>query len=222
MRDYSDEEFLNIAGIQHYNFCRRQWALIHIEKLWAENVLTIEGNIVHENAHNDNKREKRGDIIITRGMEIRSNELGMNGICDVVEFHKHDKGIRIYSEEGRYLPIPVEYKKGKPKDILADKLQLCVQAICLEEMLVCDIPYAYLYYDGIKHRETVELNEELRSQVKKHAKEMHALYVRQQTPRAKYDKKCKSCSLIELCLPELSKQYDVKGYLKNMVKELSS
>lgn len=217
MMEYKEEDNLNIAGIQHYSFCPRQWGIIHIEKQWDDNVLTISGNIVHEKAHDDSLTEKRGNIIITRGLEIRSSALGVNGVCDVVEFHKSIKGIPIYGWEGKYLPIPVEYKKGKPKEINADKLQLCCQAMCLEEMLGCEISYAYLYYDEIKKRETVHFDSQLREEVITLLEIMHKLYDRKITPKATESKKCKSCSINEICLPSLQQKLSASEYIERML-----
>ena len=120
--------FLPLSGIQHFAFCRRQWALIHIENLWAENVRTVEGNILHERAHDEAFTELRGDILTVRGLRIASQPLELNGVCDVVEFHRDPNGIPLHGREGRWQPYPVEYKRGKPKEDDCDQLQLCAQA----------------------------------------------------------------------------------------------
>ena len=137
---YQEEDFLQLSGLQHFKFCRRQWALIHIENQWAENFRTTDGAILHENVHNGNFSESRGDRLITRDMRIFSRTLGVSGSCDVLEFHRRGDGIPLQGRESLWQPYPVEYKRGKPKENTADELQLCGQAMCLEEMLCCEIP----------------------------------------------------------------------------------
>ena len=132
---YKEEEFLQLSGIQHFAFCRRQWALAYIEMQWQENVRTVEGKILHENAHDPAIKEKRGDLLIVRAMPVHSREMGASGECDVVEFHKTKDGISIAGREGNYSVVPVEYKRGKPKTDDSDILQVAAQALCLEEML---------------------------------------------------------------------------------------
>ena len=142
---YKEEDYLMLSGIQHFSFCRRQWALIHIEQQWDENLRTVEGNIFHKKAHDGYSSEKRRDVIISRGMPVFSPALGISGVCDIVEFYRDDKkGISLHGREGRYLVYPVEYKKGQPKEDEADVLQLAAQAMCLEEMLECEIEKGYL------------------------------------------------------------------------------
>ena len=132
---YEENEFLQLSGIQHFAFCRRQWALAYIEMQWQENVRTVEGRLLHEKAHDTTSREKRGDLLISRGMPIHSRILGISGECDVVEFYREEDGITLQGYDGTYKVVPVEYKKGRPHgDCYADSLQLCGQALCLEEM----------------------------------------------------------------------------------------
>ncbi|MXO79914.1 CRISPR-associated protein Cas4, partial [Paenibacillus sp. OT2-17] len=152
MQGYNEEDYLLLSGLQHFNFCRRQWALIHIEQQWEENVRTIEGNHLHRKADQPMIREKRGDKLIVRALPVHSRELGITGICDVVEFICDPLGVPLAGEEGTYLPFPVEYKRGKPKRNDSDHAQLVAQVMCLEEMLVCEISKGYFYYDEIKHR----------------------------------------------------------------------
>ena len=131
---YDEDDYLQLSGIQHFAFCRRQWALAYIEMQWQENVRTVEGKILHENAHDPSLKEKRGDTLIVRAMPIHSREMGVSGECDVVEFHKVKDGISIAGREGSYSVIPVEYKRGKPKTDDSDILQVAAQALCLEEI----------------------------------------------------------------------------------------
>src|SRR5690625_3871437 len=135
----NETEYLMLSGIQHFMFCKRQWALIHIEQQWEENVRTIEGQLLHEKAVKPFIREKRKDKIIVRGMPVQSKDLKINGICDVVEFIQDSKGVEIVGEQGKYIPIPIEYKRGKPNRDETDLVQLDYQAISLEEMLVCEM-----------------------------------------------------------------------------------
>lgn len=211
---YPEEEFLQLSGLQHFRFCRRQWALIHIEQQWAENFRTTDGAIFHENAHNGEMTESRGDLLITRNMRIFSAALGISGACDVLEFHRGESGILLRNREGLWQPFPVEYKRGKPKTHNADELQLCAQALCLEEMLCCEIPKGALYYGEPRRRTDVVFTPELRQEVRSLLEEMHALYARGHTPKVKVGKSCNACSLKELCLPKLMKSRSVTAYLR--------
>lgn len=149
---YPEERFLQLSGLQHFKFCRRQWALIHIENQWAENYRTTDGAILHERAHDKDFTESRGDLLITRDMRIFSPTLGVSGACDVLEFHRSGVGIPLKGRDGLWQPYPVEYKRGKPKQDTTDALQLCGQAVCLEEMLCCQIPTGALYYGETRRR----------------------------------------------------------------------
>lgn len=211
---YEEDDFLMLSGLQHFAYCRRQWALIHIEQQWAENERTIDGQLFHKKAHDASSTEKRGDLIITRGLHIKSAELGVTGICDVVEFHKSEQGITLFSYEGQWQPYPVEYKKGEPKENNADELQLCAQGMCMEEMLLCDIPYGSLFYGQNRRRTQVEFTDELRTQVKSMLKEMHELWKKGYTPKVKPQKGCNACSLKDICLPRLMKTQPVSAYIE--------
>ena len=181
---------------------------------------TASGELMHANAHSHLIKEKRGDLIITRSMPVFSHTLGVRGVCDVVEFHKDDCGVPLFGREGLWLPIPIEYKSGKPKMHDADRLQLCAQALCLEEMLSCsDIQIAYVYYGETKHREAVPLTEDLRKTVCETFVEMRGYYDRLYTPRVKPTKGCASCSLNDNCLPKLPQEGRVTAYIKNALAE---
>ncbi|MDD4503402.1 MAG: CRISPR-associated protein Cas4 [Clostridiaceae bacterium] len=214
LKDNKEEDFLLLSGIQHFVFCKRQWALIHIEQQWQENLRTIEGGILHEKTHDNTIIESRGDLIISRGMGIFSSSLGLTGACDVVEFHSASDGVSIFGRDGSYKPVPVEYKRGKPKEDGADELQLCAQAMCLEEMLLCEIPEAFLFYGETRRRLKIVLDEALRDRVKTIAREMHELYDKRYTPKVKLSKSCKACSLTEICMPKLCKNPSVNNYIK--------
>ena len=217
--EYKEEDFLMLSGIQHFAFCRRQWALIHIEQQWKDNLRTVEGNILHESAHNDGLTEKRGNIIVTRGMPVFSRTMGISGNCDVVEFHEAEDGVPVFGREQKYNPLPVEYKRGKPKDDDVDALQLCAQALCIEEMLLCEVKEGYLYYGETRHRCRVAFNEALRNKVKSIFSEMHELYNKQYTPKVKPSIACNACSLKEICMPKLYKTATVNEYMKQCIKE---
>ncbi len=216
---YDEEDYLQLSGLQHFAFCRRQWALIHIEQQWAENLRTVDGRILHEKAHDSSAREKRGDLIVTRDMRIHSANLGISGSCDVVEFQRSGEGILLPGQEGLWQPYPVEYKRGAPKITEMDKLQLCAQAMCLEEMLCCDIPEGAVFYGEIRRREVVDLDEDLRNKVQELLVQMHDLYRRSHTPKVKPSKSCNACSLMELCLPKLMKKSNVADYLRKNMEE---
>lgn len=216
---YSEDEYLLLSGIQHFVFCRRQWALIHIEQQWADNYRTADGEVMHRNVHDPEFRERRGDIITTRAMAVSSASLGISGECDVVEFVKDEKGISISGLEGRFRIIPVEYKRGEPKTNESDNMQLAAQAMCLEEMLCCDIPKGYLYYGETRHRLEVEFTDELRERTKAAIEEMHMYYKRRYTPKVKRTRSCNACSLKDICLPMLCGERSVKNYIKNMLED---
>lgn len=219
MTYYNEENFLSLSGIQHFEFCRRQWALIHIEQQWQDNLRTVEGEILHERAHDNLIKEKRSGLIITRGMAVFSKSLGINGVCDVVEFHKDKDGVSIFGREGLYKPIPVEYKRGKPKEDDIDILQLTAQAMCLEEMLYCEINTGYMFYGETNHRQKIEITSELKKRVAEIYKEMHQIYDRRYTPKVKPSKKCKACSLANICLPRLCVKLSVKDYIDRSLEE---
>ncbi len=214
---YAEEDYLMLSGIQHFAFCRRQWAMIHIEQQWAENYWTTSGELMHRKAHDEGSSEKRGDLLILRGMRISSRELGLSGQCDVVEFHRDKDGITLYGYDGTWNPVPVEYKRGAPKENNADRLQLCAQAMCLEEMLLTEIPGGYLFYGENRRRSLVEFSEPLREEVKKMIKEMHDLFRRGYTPKVKPTKQCRACSLENLCVPKLHKAMNARRYIEKNI-----
>lgn len=214
-RQYVEDDYLQISGIQHYVFCPRQWALIHIENIWQENFLTASGRVLHNKAHSGDTAEKRGDTIIFRSLKVSSSRLGLSGECDVVEFNRSDKGVRLSNYEELWLPYPVEYKRGKTKISDCDRMQLVAQAVCLEEMLCCEIEKGALFYGEPRRREVVKFSDELRSTLESVVNEMHRLSARKHTPKAKQGNHCKSCSLKDYCLPKLSKKPNVRKYLED-------
>lgn len=216
---YKEDEFLQLSGIQHFAFCRRQWALAYIELQWLENVRTVEGHLMHNKAHDSGIREKRGDLLISRAMPICSKSMGVSGECDVVEFHRAETGITLHGEDGVYQVIPVEYKRGAPKAGHEDIVQLTAQGMCLEEMLCCDIPFGYLFYGETRRREKVEFSEEVRTEVREMFAEMHRYFEDGFTPKVRWSKACNACSLKDVCLPALGKKKSAKDYVKSHLNE---
>jgi CRISPR-associated exonuclease Cas4 len=217
--EYQPDELLPLSGIQHFVFCRRQWALIHVERQWKENVLTAEGRLLHQRTDDPFFTETRNGVITARAVPIASYSLGLAGVCDVVEFTESPLGVRLPGRDGLYRPAPVEYKRGHEKRDACDEAQLCAQAICLEEMLSVSIPAGQLYYGETRHRVPVELTAELRSLVREMSAEMHAYFQRGYTPRVKTSKACRSCSLADVCLPELQGQViPASKYIKQQIE----
>lgn len=216
---YQEADYLQLSGLQHFSFCRRQWALIHVEQQWQDNLRTVEGDILHERAHDETIRERSRNKITFRGLRISSSELGISGSCDVVEFIRGDHGARLAGEDGLWQPYPVEYKRGSSKLIDADRLQLCAQAMCLEEMLGCSISEGTLYYGETRRREVVELTEELRAKVTQILSEMHDYYRRGHTPKVKPGKHCNACSMKEVCLPVLYRMSSASDYIRSRIGE---
>jgi len=208
---FADEDLFPLSALQHYVFCPRQCALIHIEQVWTENIFTAEGRLMHERAH-EGGSEVRGDIRTDRGLAIRSLRLGLSGIADVVEFHRQP--------DGSWLPFPVEYKLGKPKADDCDKVQLCAQAICLEEMLNVAIASGALFYGKTRRRLDVVFDARLWEKTEQTARNARALFESGKTPEAVYSKKCDSCSLVAQCLPKtMGKHRSVKRYLSKMLEK---
>ena len=217
--EYPPDCWLSLSGIQHFVFCRRQWALIHVERQWQENVLTAEGQIMHRRADDPFFTEKRKNVIVARSVPVCSPALGLSGVCDVVEFTASSDGVSLPGRPGRYLPAPVEYKRGRAKQDKCDEVQLCAQAMCLEGMLAVSIPSGYLYYGETRRRVAVELVVDLRDLVTKAAQEMHAYYERGHTPRVKPSKSCSSCSLADICLPQLQgKTVPASSYIRQQLE----
>jgi len=205
---YNEDDLVMISALQHFLFCPRQCALIHIEQLWRENRLTAEGRILHERVHSAGG-ESRRRIKIEYDMPIRSLALGLIGRADVVELH--------LMADKTWQPFPVEYKRGRPKNDDSDRVQLCAQAICLEEMLAKDVPAGALYYGKKKRRTAVDFDLQLREKTRETACSLHDLLKKRCTPKAQYSRRCDRCSFLEICLPKITgKKKRVAGYLKQM------
>jgi CRISPR-associated exonuclease Cas4 len=189
---FSDSDLLPISALQHLVYCPRQCALIHIERLWAENQLTAQGRLLHERSHREETR-KKGSQVIASGVALRSLSLGLFGQADVVEFQPPGN-----------VPFPVEYKRGRPKSHDADRIQLCAQALCLEEMLQRDVPAGAIFYGKTRRRVHVIFDGALRELTCAKIHELRELLQSQSTPSARYEKgKCGRCSLKRLCMPEV-------------------
>ena len=206
-----DDDPVLLSALQHYLFCPRQCALIHVERLWAENALTAEGRLKHEAVHAP-KGERRKGVRTVTGMPLRSSVLGVTGVADVVELRDTAAGL---------VPFPVEHKRGRPKAHRADEVQLCAQAICLEEMLGVPVPVGALFYGQTRRRQDVAFDAELRALTARVAAEVRALLAAGRTPPARYDpKRCDTCSLFELCRPKaLEKPRRVVAWLARLVED---
>ncbi len=216
---HSEDELLPISALQHLSFCERQWALIHLEQVWSENVFTAEGRNLHEKTH-EADCENRPGLRIVRGLRLRCLRLGLVGQADVVEFHKAEAGVSLDGPEGLWRPFPVEYKRGKAKPDNCDRVQLCAQAMCLEEMLGAEVREGALFYGRPRRREVVELTPELRGETESLAARLHELHAAGRTPKARYGPKCKSCSLLEVCLPKITGiDKDIAHYLAKALEK---
>ena len=218
MTEYSQDDLLPLSGIQHFLFCRRQWALIHVEQQWKENALTAEGRIMHKRVDDPFFTETRNGVVTARSVPVASYRLGLSGICDVVEFTESPDGVKLPGRDDLYLAAPIEYKRGKEKHDHSDETQLCAQAMCLEEMLSIPIPKGYLYYGETRHRVEIEFTPELRTLVIDMSAEMHNYFSRGYTPKVKTHKGCRSCSLADVCLPVLQgKVIAASRYIREQV-----
>jgi CRISPR-associated exonuclease Cas4 len=206
-----DDNLIPISALQHYLYCPRQCALIHVEQLWAENRHTAEGRLLHERADKPKAERRRGVRTVT-AMPLANASLGLSGIADVVEFH---------ASAGGETPYPVEYKRGRPKAHRADEVQLCAQALCLESMLGVHVSEGALFYGETRRRVEVVFDTPLRQLTTETAAATRALLASGHTPRATYaPRRCDACSLIDLCQPRLSQRTDsVASWLASQLRE---
>ncbi len=222
---YSDDDMLMLSGIQHFRFCPRQWALIHIEQQWDDNRLTMEGSLMHQHADDPFYRQKCGDYISLRSVSVASHQLGLYGITDVVELHPADNDENSISHPrypDQWLPYPVEYKHGKPKKHQEDEVQLAAQAMCLEEQYGIQIDYGAVFYAEIRHRVEVQITDELRGIVTDCARQMHEIFSSGQLPTIQRGRHCEKCSLKNICMPESVNCTRVSHYLKKNLYEETS
>ena len=203
---YSEDDMLMLSGIQHFRFCPRQWALIHIEQQWNDNRLTIEGQILHKHVDDPFYRQKCGDQITLRAVNIASRELGLYGVSDAIELFPSssvENTILHPKYPGHWKPVVVEYKHGKPKKNEVDEVQLAAQTMCLEEMYHIHIPYGVFFYGELRHRVDVNITDDLRCIAKRCAQDMHELLNKAVIPKAEYGKHCDKCSLKDICMPAI-------------------
>ena len=215
--EYGEDDYLMISGIQHFKFCRRQWALIHIEQQWEENVHTTVGELMHKRAHDPELKEKRKGLIVARALPVSSRKLGISGTCDVVEFRQCEDGIKLHGHRGQYSVYPIEYKKGRPKLTEEDCLQLAAQAMCLEEMFSTEIPCGALFFISAHRRMEVEFTDQLRSDVSARASALRKLWETHSIPPAEYGAKCNHCSIQEYCMPKV--RPSAREYCRQLAKE---
>lgn len=206
----ADSALAPLSALQHLVFCPRQCALIHLEGAWAENLLTAEGRVLHERVDEAPGETRRG-VRIGRGVALRSLRLGLVGKADVVEFHAR--------RSGPPQPYPVEYKRGKPKPHDADRVQLCAQALCLEEMMGMPVPRGALFYGEPRRLQEVAFDDALRTRTEETAKALHALLAGRATPPPEPGVKCRSCSLEAACLPKTSAGRSAAGWLARALRE---
>ncbi len=215
---FTEDELLPLSALQHLVFCERQCALIHTEQVWSDNALTLEGSRLHKRTDEKGpRREVRGDVVILRGLPLRSFRLGVLGRADIVEFHRvlpkpeaqsperdPTGGVPLPGLGGVWRPYPVEYKRGRPKKDLSDRIQLCAQAICLEETLSGEVADGAIFYGKVQRRHEVIFDPHLRTETQSAARHLHELISSGKTPTARKGPKCDRCSLLDLCLPQVT------------------
>ena len=228
---YTEDDLLPISALQHLAFCERQCALIHVEGQWEQNRLTVEGGHLHDRAHEPDV-EMRGDVRLCRGLNLHCFRLGLVGQADMVEFHRVEPGsevepfaavppgVILVGLSGRWQPYPVEYKRGKPKPDICDEVQLCAQALCLEEMLQTSVPWGALYYGQPHRRQEIALDASLRAETERLAVRLREMVMDGETPPAYYEKKCRNCSLLDVCMPERADgRHSARRYLATALRE---
>lgn len=214
---YTEDDLLPLSGLQHVAFCERRWALVHLERQWAENLNTAEGELLHERAHSA-KIESRPGALIRRTLPLRSLRLGLSGQADVVEFVPGEQGIAMPHRKGLWQPCPIEYKRSRDSHgEWAYRVQLCAQAMCLEEMLGVSIAMGCIFDGKRKRRDEVALDASLRSRVEELAARMRLLFDTRQTPAPCYEKKCEGCSMISICEPRAVERMRASQYLERAV-----
>ncbi len=219
---YEEEDFLPISALQHLAYCPRRCALIYLEQVWDENRFTTEGKHLHEDLH-EGGAESRGDLRIVRGLRLHSFRLGLSGQADVVEFHRVDQppGVALPEAAGLWRPFPVEYKRGKPKIEDCDRVQVCAQALCLEEMLQLPVSEGALYYGRPRRREQVTFADALRRETEALAARLHEMVAVGVTPPAQVKRACRDCSLVDLCLPRVGeRKRSARRYLAAALRDL--
>lgn len=229
IHNWDEDEYIAISAVQHFVFCKRQVALIYNERIWEENLYTIEGQHAHSNA-DVQRTEQRGNIRIARGLLLESSRLGIYGRADVVEFHRQDNfcestdksivGCPIMGLEGLWLLYPIEYKRGERRHVMANKIQLCAQALCLEEMFHTTVPCGAIYFGKSARRQVVNFDAPLREKTETMIRLCRELLKSGTTPLATYARKCETCSLIDICMPKVTcVRRDVEKYISRIAFE---
>jgi CRISPR-associated exonuclease Cas4 len=209
MTMFTEDDFIQLSALQHYVFCPRQCALIHVEDVWHGNVFTVRGDILHEKVDTDTY-ETRGTLKTVRGLRIHSTRLGIVGRADVVEFRKSTNA------DGSPDVMPVEFKAGQPKENVSDKVQLCAQALCLEEMMNTQVKRGAFFYGKIRRRVQVEIDDGLRKQTEEIIAAVHEIVSQKKVPAARYEKKCRNCSLADICMPKAMNEKKLKEYMNDL------
>lgn len=224
-----EDDYIQISALQHYVFCPRQCGLIHVEDAWTDNMFTVRGEILHEKVDTDTY-ETRGTKKTVRGLRIHSARLGIVGRCDVVEFYDRVEGrlpqrtsveghvqhSSSSTEDDLLQVLPVEFKSGEPKEDISDKVQLCAQVLCLEEMLTTTITQGAFFYGKIRRRNIIEIDESLRKQTEDIITAVHEMVTRKKIPPAEYSQKCRNCSLEELCMPKAMNEKKLRMYMREL------
>ena len=226
---FVEEDLLPISALQHLAFCERQWALIYLEQQWTENRFTAEGRVLHERA-DEQETESRQDLRIARGLRIHSLRLGLVGIADVVEFTRlaegeadtrRPSGVVLRGVSGLWQPMPVEYKRGRPKPDVTDEVQLCAQALCLEEMLATIVDRGAIFYGRPRRRTEVVFDDDLRRTTEELCARLHQMYRKGLTPTVAFSRKCDNCSLLDACQPKKTNSSAAAGqYVASALKLL--
>jgi len=202
----NDQRLIPLSALQHYVFCPRQCALIHNEQVWAENFLTAQGQLLHQRVDGGEPETRKG-ILYERSVSVAVSKLGLTGKLDLVERELTTGNV-----------VPVEYKRGKPKIEDCDRIQLCAQGLCLEEMMDRTVSHGALWYWQTRHREVIQFDQPLRQKTLQVISEVRSLFDDGKTPRAKFDKKCKACSLLDICNPQIISNDKTRAYVETLFK----
>ena len=213
---FTEDDFILISALQHYIYCPRQCGLIHVDDVWNENLFTVRGQILHDKVDTDTY-ETRGDVKTVRGLRIHSFNYGIVGRCDVVEFKRINKeGDSGFHRNDSEEVLPVEFKSGEPKEDISDKVQLCAQVLCLEEMLSTQISKGMFFYGKIRRRNPIEIDDELRNQTEQVIASVREVVSSKTVPTAEYSAKCRNCSLIDICQPKALNKRKLKNYISGL------
>lgn len=228
---FNEDEWIPISALAHFSFCPRRVFLIHSENLWAENQWTTEGRVLHETTDTQTRKSSRS-VRFVRSLRLACAEEGLYGVADVVEFKRvdgHDfsqqrsefdsDGVSLPNCKGRWFPVPIEFKRGKTRTDESYEIQVCAQALCLEDKFALSIPFGYIYFGQSGHRNKIELSVSLRETTRNMIKDVRETLFSDITPKPLKSKKCRQCSLVDLCLPEIAKSGSVERYIRRNLAE---